>query len=288
MHRDDAEDQTPTFDPDILDYYELGRERERLTAGGNELELVRTRELLNRYLPPAPADVLDVGGGAGVYASWLAMQGYRAHLIDPVPLHVEQAREAAAAQPDHPFTASSGDARRIAMPDASFDAVLLFGPLYHLTERAERVTALAEARRVSRPGGIVMAAVISRFASLLDGLLRGFLFEPGGAAIAARDLRDGQHRNPDLGAHFRWFTTAYFHHPDELAEELGDAGLDMEALVGIEGPGWLFPHHWDDPGRRPAIVDAARAVEREHALLGVSSHLMAVARIPADQASSST
>jgi SAM-dependent methyltransferase len=163
------------IDPDIVAYYEEGREHDRLTAEPS-LELLRTQVLLERYLPAPPARVLDVGGAAGVYSSWLAGRGYSVRLVDAVPLHVEQARALAAAGPA--FTAALGDARGLAEADASQDAVLLFGPLYHLLERADRVRALVEAGRVVRPGGIVVAAVISRYASAMDGFFRGFLDRP--------------------------------------------------------------------------------------------------------------
>src|SRR4029453_27280 len=127
------------------------------------------------------------------------------------------------------------DARRLDQPDAGVDAVLLLGPLYHLTERADRVRALAEARRVVRPGGVGVAVAISRFASTVDGLARGRLDEPGFAAIVHRDLSDGQHRNPTRRP--EWFTTAYFHLPDELATEVADAGLRLRALLAVEGGG---------------------------------------------------
>jgi SAM-dependent methyltransferase len=263
---------------DLRRYYEQGRERERLTCSGGTLELVRTQELLQRYLPSPPADVLDVGGGPGVYAAWLARAGYRVHLIDPLPLHVEQATEAAAAQPDHPFSAAVGDARHLEAPDASWDAALLFGPLYHLTERAERIAALAEARRALRPGGLALVVAISRFASLLDGLRQGILGDLEAAQAIERTLRDGQHRNPGLDRHPCWFTTSFFHQPAELAAEVAESGLLLEALIGIEGPGEFVGNGWDDPQQRPHLLRAARLVEHEASLLGVSAHLLAVAR----------
>lgn len=266
------------IDPEIRAYYERGEERDRLTAGGESLELVRTRELLRRSLPPAPADVLDVGGGAGVYAAWLAGDGYRVHLVDPVPLHVEQAAAAAAAQPTHPFTAAIGDARALEAADTSYDAVSLLGPLYHLTERAERLLALREARRVLRPGGLALAVGISRFASLLDALKRGAQGDPAIALMVERDVREGQHRNPTPGRASGWFTTAFFHHPDELAAEVTEAGFALEALLGVEGPGGFVGDGRDDPGQREAALWAARATEREPSLLGMSAHLLAVGR----------
>ena len=68
-------------------------------------------ELLDRLLPPPPAQLLDVGGGPGTYAAPLAGRGYRVQLVDPVRLHVEQARQAAASDPAAAFTAVVGDAR---------------------------------------------------------------------------------------------------------------------------------------------------------------------------------
>jgi hypothetical protein len=99
------------------------------------------------------------------------------------------------------------------------------------------VQALAEAKRVVRSGGMVAVTAISRFASLFDGLAGGYLGDPTFDAIVERDLREEQHRNPT--DRVDWFTTAYFHHPDELPAEVEDAGLKFEALFGIEGPGWL-------------------------------------------------
>jgi SAM-dependent methyltransferase len=265
------------LDPEIRTHYDRGEEEQRLITGGQTLEFVRTQELLRRYLPAPPAAVLDVGGGPGVYAGWLAREGYAVRLVDPVPLHIERARATAAAQHDHPFSVALGDARRLDETDAAYDAVLLMGPLYHLTERGERLVALGEARRVLRLGGRVLAVGISRFASLLDGLRRGTLSDPEFAGLVERDLREGHHRNPAPERHPEWFTTAFFHHPNELADEVAAAGLWLEALLGIEGPGWLFEERWADRAQRPGMLDGARAVEQEPTLLGLSAHLLAVA-----------
>ena len=82
------------IDPAIESHYGTGYERTRLFPGGTpSLEFVRSMELLDRLLPAPPAHVLDVGGGPGTYAAPLARRGYQVHLVDPVPLHVEQARE---------------------------------------------------------------------------------------------------------------------------------------------------------------------------------------------------
>jgi SAM-dependent methyltransferase len=271
-------------DRDIAAYYDRGSEEGRLGDWGR-LEFLRTRELLARFLPAPPATVLDVGGAAGAYALPLAAGGYDVHLVDPVALHVEQARAASAAQPDAPLaSAVVGDARELPVDDDSADVVLLLGPLYHLTDAADRARALREARRALRPGGLLAAAAITRFASTLDGVAQGFLLEPGFEAIVERDLADGQHRNPD--GHPGWFTTAYFHRPDELQREVAAAGFDVTALVAIEGAvGAAAETHaldaWiDDPDKRKTLLRAIRRVEAEPSLLGASPHVLAVATAP--------
>lgn len=275
------------IDPDIEAFYAQGGEQGRLDEGFFPLERARTQEIVRRHLPPAPAVVLDVGGAAGAYALWIASLGYEVHLIDPVPLHVEQA-EAASKSAARPLASvAHGDARALTQADASADVVLLLGPLYHLVDRADRVRALAEARRVLRPGGVLFAAAISRFASLLDNLavpapgtdLPGVLADPAVERMVRRDLAGGPHLNPS--ATFQYFTTAFFHHPDELAAEVRDAGLALADLLPVESLGvatTAFARAWADPARRETLLDLVRSIEREPSLLGVSPHLIAVAR----------
>lgn len=264
----------------IVDYYRESNEESRLRTGYFQLEQERTRELISRHLPPPRARILDVGGGAGVYASWLASVGYEVHLVDSVAKHVEQARAASRKQPDHPLaSAEIGDARRLTQEDDSADCVLLLGPLYHLVEREDRLACLREARRVLRPGGLLWGAGISRFASLFDSLAHGFFADPAFATILARDLEDGQHRNPTVNPVY--FTDAYFHRPGELSREFLAAGFQVVEIAAIEGPGWLaddFDRIWRDPAQRARLLEAVRRVEREPSILGASAHIMAVGR----------
>jgi SAM-dependent methyltransferase len=157
--------------------------------------------------------------------------------------------------------------------------VLCLGPLYHLAARPDRLRALSEARRVLRGGGVVFAAAISRFASTYDGLFHGFMDEPEFQAIAARDVREGQHRNPTNRP--EWFTTAFFHHPDELEEEIRSGGFEPAGVFAVEGPGWFVPDLEDrlnDDHKREVLMEAIRRVEREPSILGASPHLLAVGR----------
>jgi ubiquinone/menaquinone biosynthesis C-methylase UbiE len=270
-----AEQPPAGFDPAIAAYYDRAPEESRLEHGAFRLEEARTRELIERHAPPPPATVLDVGGAAGAYALWLAERGYAVHLIDPVPRLVEEARRRNA-RASHALTSCRvGDARALAFGDGAAALVLMLGPLYHLVEAADRHAALSEAARVLRPGGVLIAAGISRWASALDGLARDLLGDPRFASIVEQDVRNGEHRNPT--ERLDYFTTAYFHRPEDLRAEVQRAGLTVAGLYGVEGPGWILPDladRWADPDRRAAILHVARLLESQPSVLGCSAHLL--------------
>jgi ubiquinone/menaquinone biosynthesis C-methylase UbiE len=131
---------------EVIEHYNSGQEAGRLKNDFGWLERVRTEDILRRFLPPSPSTVLDIGGAAGIYALPLAEKGYEVHLLDPVPLHVEQAKNASAEQECRGakgiITTQVGDARELPYRNESANAVLLLGPLYHLTEKQDRLRAL--------------------------------------------------------------------------------------------------------------------------------------------------
>jgi len=217
-----------------------------------------------------------VGGGPGTYALWLAGLGYDAHLIDPVDHLVSQARERSAHAPRPIATCSVGDARNLRWSDSSVDVVIELEPLYHLINVEDRLLALRECFRVLRPGGLVAVAGISRFASLLDGLSRNLLDDPAFQRIVSADLENGIHRNET--GRLDYFTTAKFHRPEELQDEVMKAGFTAVEIAGIEGPGWILPdfeERWRDPNRRLHLLEVARRTEAEPAVRGTSAHLFA-------------
>jgi ubiquinone/menaquinone biosynthesis C-methylase UbiE len=251
-------------------YSEHYDESERLHVNAvGRLERERTKELLLRFLPQAPARILDVGGGPGVYASWLAELGHDVTLIDPVARH----REEAAAHGS--FAVEDGDARALTAPDASADAVLMLGPLYHLVDPADRARALAEAHRVARPGGLIAAAFISRQAAIIDCSAK-LLVNQDWLYEHLRTLRHTGVNDPSTG-----FTVAYFHTVEEIHTDFAAAGLAAPTVYGIEGP--LLPllrsgSFEDRPDYFEAAVRAARLVEDEPTMLAANAHLLAVTR----------
>ncbi len=263
----------------IQEYYEKFHEDNRLSSGLGPLEFERTKIILKRFLPPSPATILDVGGGTGPYSCWLAKMGYAVHLIEPSPRLIEQARQASKRQSDAPLASTMiGDARSLNFPDQSADAILLFGPLYHLLEGKNRNLALKEAYRVLKDNGILFAAAISRFASAIDGFLQEFIKDPIFTDIIKQDLIDGQHRNPT--ENIIYFTDAYFHRPSELRQEIEDAGFKCIQLFPVEGIVALvtnFDEMWRDGAKRNYLLEMIELTEKEESILGVSPHLLSVA-----------
>ena len=240
----------------IAFYEEREDEDARLETDIGQLEVARLHEIMDRTLPPPPARVLDVGGGTGRHASYLAGLGYEVGLVDPVPQHVATARERSAQGP--PFSVSAGDARALTADDGSIDVVLLFGPLYHLPEASERRLALLEARRVLAPGGVLLAIVITTLAGALHQLRADFV---------------------DTG----FGRIGYFHDPASVGPEVADSGFSVESVLGLEGPAWLFDDlatRLEDLKRREDMLSVLRDVEAEPSMLGVSPHLLVVARRP--------
>ena len=261
----------PSLNERIDEFYTSGYDEfDRLSRDAvGRLELVRTQELLARYLPAPPARVLDVGGGPGVYAAWLAKLGYEVTLVEPVARHREQAAGLGA------FTVEPGDARRLARPDGEFDVILLLGPLYHLVDPAERAQALAEAKRVVRPGGLIAGAFISRQAPLIDVAARLRVNDDSTFTKLGR-LRGTGENATETG-----FTVAYFHKAEEMRADFAAAGLGEPELFSIEGP--LFPLLAsglveDRPEYFEAAVRAARLAEGHEEVLGAASHVLGVVR----------
>ena len=254
----------------MASYYASGIEKGRLDAT-NRLEFERTKIMLGERLPPH-GRIIDVGGGPGAYASWLAGRGYEVDLIDPIPLHVEQARQLAREGPS--FGAELGDARVLPFGERSADAVVMMGPLFHLVDRGDRETALAEARRVLRPGGVLLATAMGR----------QFLL---GHAIAGDTIRSRPERLRVLSVAATGLRVdppvpfpAHAHLPEELAGEVASAGFGAVDVLAIEGYFHLLEDLGErlrDRARRAALLEVLHLLEAAPAVVGASGHIMAVA-----------
>jgi ubiquinone/menaquinone biosynthesis C-methylase UbiE len=264
----------------VQHYYEHSDENGRLKAADGEIEFLRTKDILLRYLPEGNLRIVDVGGGSGPYSFWLSELGHEVHLLDLVNKHIRIAAERNKNEKHRLASMQVGEAGNLPFPDRYFDVVLLMGPLYHLQETLERNRALLEANRVLKENGILFSAHISRFASLLDGYRSNSIADHEFQGIVDEDITSGRHRGSADGS-TKYFTNAYLQRPEEIQEEAVAAGFQRVELLSVEGFGWLVPDFaelWRDIGRRVDLLKALARVEKEKSLFGMSAHLMLVGR----------
>lgn len=261
----------------VADHYNshLDQEWERLDR--HRTEFAVTQRALRAYLPLAPARVLDVGSGPGRYAIALSQEGYRLTLVDIA----ESALAMAAARAQEAGVAFEGilTTEAATMPadwESRYDAVLLFGPLYHLLSHEERLQTVREANRVLKPGGMVFASFIGRFAPIRDLAINSPDWIDEHPQRLAQLLQSGQ--NPAYNGSA--FPDSYFARPEEITPLMEAGGFTTMALMGCEG---IVAGHeqlvnevtgdlWDK------WVDLNFELGQEPSLYGAADHLLYIGR----------
>lgn len=278
-------------DLDPREYYAEHAEREfdRLTETlPKRLEFEHTVAALEDALP-AGGRVLDAGGGPGRYSLWLAERGHDVVHCDLTPELVALAREKTAeAGVADAVDVSHGDVRRLPFEDDAFDAVCsLGGVLSHVLDERERESAVAELRRVARPGAPVAVSVIGRLGGVRRALAT--LAESDGPDPASSEVLEHYARTGDyteavverFDAPAGWAENHAFR-VAELEGLLETAGLQSERVVALEGVTAGLHDELESPPEH--VADAARAIASEYrddrAAADVSEHFLVVARAP--------
>jgi ubiquinone/menaquinone biosynthesis C-methylase UbiE len=215
----------------VRNYYDgcVDREWERLSRPYRRFELVSTLRLIEEHFPPR-GRILDVGGGPGRYAVELARRGYRVTMIDLAPGNVARAREELARLGLDADEVRQGDACDLgSLPDESFDAALMLGPMYHIVREEERAATLAELRRVLKPGAPAIVGFINPWGILRSGLVEfpsEYANEPHIHQLLRTAVQVGEQRA---------FTEAAFITPPQAIAELRAAGFAVDTYAGVEG-----------------------------------------------------
>ena len=222
---------------EIIRNYKNFNEDGRLKSPFGIIEELHTKELITRHLSPEPMDIYDVGAGTGVSSSWLAGLGHQVHFSDIVPKHVEIFKERFGTSPNV-VSINIEDARRLSYENGVADLIILNGPLYHLTERKDRIQCLKEAWRILKQHGKLLGFTISRFAGLNYAMSSGEIFNDDYFKMVTQEINSGVRDNRDLRN--KTFSSAYFHHLEEIEAEFADAGFVVENSFGV-GLAWNLP-----------------------------------------------
>lgn len=169
----------------IIDYYNNYEEDKRLTSRYGQIEYITTMHYVHQYVKPG-AKVLEVGAGTGRYSIALSREGYQVTAVELVDHNIEVFKSKL--NDEDTVTVQQGNAMDLSAFDSqSFDAVLIFGPMYHLYNDEDKIKALQEAKRVTKADGylfvaycmneptVIQCAFTADGANLMDYLHRSLL-----------------------------------------------------------------------------------------------------------------
>jgi ubiquinone/menaquinone biosynthesis C-methylase UbiE len=219
----------------IHNYYTNYDEWSRLETPSGRLELIRCLGVLEHHLAPN-STILDLGGGPGRYSVELASRGHRLTLVDLVEEHLYIARDKLderdlVGQMDHIFEGTACDL--FFLDDNSFDAVVAFGPFYHLIDDKDRRQAASEIARVLRPRGKAFVQFLPPMSGFIRLLKRAAEDPPAVSPEALqRAVDESIYQNPTD----RGYQEGYYSEPDKMDELFADAGLtpvDMLSVMSI-------------------------------------------------------
>ena len=256
-------------------YYDADAHKEWARLDRDRIEFAVTLRALGEYLPPAPARVLDIGGGPGRYAIELTRRGYDVMLADISEVELSLASEKAAEAGVNISAIVKADARDLSgFEDASFDAVLLMGPLYHLLEEADRRQAVEEAVRVLRAGGIVMATNITRYAAIRFWAKRDPMRVVDQRAVYEQQVATGKTPNAD------GFTDLYLMRPEELPALFTGTGVAHIVTIACEGVVSMIREKLSELEGEPwdYWVDLNYRIGKDPDTHGLAEHLLYVGR----------
>ncbi len=262
----------------VAAWYDSDPQREWGRADRHRTEFAISLRAFVQHLPPAPARILDCGGGPGRYAIELARQGYDVTLFDLSAGNLDLGREKAA-EAGVSLAFEQGTALDLSrFATGQFDAVLFLGPLYHLLTEEDRLQALTEARRVLRPGGPLFAAFITRFAAHRTAALL-YPTEPLEMSLDYQMIEETGVLAPREGVRF----VAYFARQEEVEPLVRRAGLEIDEILGVEGLVSVLEKAGVNDLAGPAWdwwLEANWRAAHEPALFGAVEHLLVVARNP--------
>lgn len=261
---------------DIRSYYDKPECGEDSRLARHQLE----RDLTYRYLQthlPATGKILEIGAATGGYTVWLAERGCQVTAVELSENLIGQCRERVAdrglSDAVRCFVADARDLSSI--PGRDFDGVLLMGPLYHLTTRENRITALRQAVARLKPDGIFVSALISRF-----GILGHLLRRVPQWIESQKEVRSVVERGHDPEDAPKGGFHGYYVTVDEVLPLHEEVGLQTIVVAGVEPAISADDESYNrlQGNQRKLWLDLLYEVSRHPSLVASSRHLLYIGR----------
>ena len=208
-------------------YYNKFNEEKRLNSRHGQVEFCVSMKYIHDCLSMLGVEkenikILDIGAGTGRYSIPLAEEGYDVTAVELVKHNLGRLKQKSSL-----VKAYQGNALKLSrFEDQTFDLTLVFGPLYHLKSKEEKITALKEAKRVTKEGGYVLAAyIMNEYSIITYAFKEGHILEAIKEGMIDESFHCTEKGNP-LYSMVRL----------EDIEELNDlAGLEREKIISADG-----------------------------------------------------
>lgn len=251
-------------------YYNKFNEEKRLDSRHGQVEFVTSMKYIHKYLsqmelerPKHEIKILDVGAATGRYSVPLAQEGYDVTAVELVKHNLARLKAKGSS-----VKAYQGNAMKLKrFEDNSFDLVLVFGPMYHLHEKNEKLKALSEAKRVVKPGGIILVAYIMNEYSVITYAFKERHIRE---AMAEGMLDETYHCTKKANELYSFVRT-------EDIMELNDmAGLNRLEIIAADGAAnYIRPYlNALDEDEFKAFIEYHLSTCERSDLLGASGHLV--------------
>lgn len=239
----------------------------------HKIEFDITKRYLDDFIEDMNLEIFDIGGGPGRYAMYLAEKGHKVTLLDLSQNNIEVAKRKSYEKGITLEGFIHGNALDLeGFERHKYDVILLMGPLYHLIKESERRKVVAEALRLLKPNGIIVASFISSYAPIQDNLLHLYPIESVQGLLGY--LQNGENKGGN------GFTTAYFIHPKEAKEFMNSYGLKELAFAGIENILGCKEKEIIsiDESEYKKWIEIAYRLSTDESLIGTSQHLLYIGR----------
>jgi 2-polyprenyl-3-methyl-5-hydroxy-6-metoxy-1,4-benzoquinol methylase len=252
----------------LEDYYSHFNEDQRLKSRHGQVEFITSMKYIEECLnEDFSKRILDIGAGTGAYSVYLSEKGYNVDAVELVEHNIKIFKSK-----NSKANVMQGNALDLSMlNDDTYDVTLLFGPMYHLLKKEEKIKALSEAKRVTKKGGIILISYyMNDYAIITYGFIKKHILE----AIENKQVDENYHM---LNLAEDLYSMVRIEDIDGFNEEVGLSRIKIIAADGASNYIRVYLNKLSEDEFKEFIKYHLTTCERSD-LLGASAHLLDIVR----------